>query len=219
ALALRAMTASTLQENLLLPANLLPPEQPARVDVLQWTSTGAAAMERALHRKPLSQVLPRQPRSLILRRNDGILGYDGDGVPFFDKQHPRYHHYYVESSCSRTLMPGCNFDKARDGSLRYPVPGASGIPIVDEQVVYAAPVGFVRTEVYDEGAELINVTLPFHLLHPGIVKRWLEETPDSITLHTYGEGTGAMPAINEALSGLLWSRVDEKVFGYMRLHP
>lgn len=223
ALALRALTADSLRENTLLPANLAPPAQPARVELLQWSRTGAALMQRALRNRAQQKgATPSAavPRSLLLKpEGNGILGYDADGVPFFNTQHPRYHQYYVESSCARALMAGCNFDNARAGLVRYPVPGAPGLPVVDEQVSYAVPVGFVRTEVYAEGAELINVTLPLHVLFPGIVTRWLEATPAGITLHTYGEGTGKLPAVNVALSGLLWTQVDDKVFEYMRRHP
>lgn len=223
ALGLRVLTADSLRENTLLPANLAPPAQPGRVELLQWSRTGTALMQRALRnraqQKSAAESAAATRRLLQKPEGNGILGYNADGVPFFNTQHLRYHQYYVESSCARAVMAGCNFDNARAGSLRYPVPGASGIPVVDEQVSYAVPVGFVRTEVYVEGAELINVTLPLHVLFPGIVTRWLEATPAGITLHTYGEGTGKMPDVNVALSGLLWTRVDDKVFDYMRRHP
>ncbi len=101
--------------------------------------------------------------------------------------------------------------------LRYPAPGATGQPITDELEGFARPVGTVRHEVYDDGAEVINVTLKGrHSLYPGIVRRWVTEDSLSVTIHTFGEGTGMLPGPNELLSEPLWRRVDAKIFDSMR---
>jgi type VI secretion system secreted protein VgrG len=62
----------------------------------------------------------------------------------------------------------------------------------------------------------VNVTLEGrHLLDPGIVMRWISEDSQSVTIHTYGEGTGPLPRVNEALAETLWHSVDENIFEYM----
>lgn len=100
--------------------------------------------------------------------------------------------------------------------LRFPALGASGQVIIDEQKAYANPVGFVRHEVYNSGEKIVNVTVPNdHILHPGIVIRWVSENNLNVTIHTYGEGAGDYPRINEVLSGPLWRGVGKNIFNYM----
>ncbi|QTR50313.1 hypothetical protein [Candidatus Thiothrix anitrata] len=148
--------------------------------------------------------------------NNGVLGFDNDGVPSFDDQHPAYHHYVTANSCSKTES-WCIHDTAVQGLLRYPAPGASGEPIKDEQTGFATPVGYVRHEVYDNGTKVYNITQEGkHLLDPGIVKRWVSESQDSISINTFGEGTGNMGTLNNWLSDSLWKKVDSNIFDYMR---
>jgi RHS repeat-associated protein len=149
------------------------------------------------------------------QKGSGVIGYDADGVPIFDESHPKFHHYYGSNSCAKTTS-GCTLANAKNGLLRYPAPGASGDPIVDEQTGFARPVGTVRHEVYDGGGQVINVTLEGrHLLHPGIVRRWVTQDALSVTVHTYGEGTGNFARANEFLSESLWRGVDDDIFNYM----
>ena len=144
-----------------------------------------------------------------------MAGYDSDGVPIFDESHPKFHHYYGSNSCSK-FSAGCTFENGKAGLLRFPAPGAPGEPIVDEQTGFAIPVGTVRHEVYDGGARVINVTLEGkHILHPGIVRRWVTQDALSVKIHTYGEGTGAFPRTNEFFSDSLWEGVDDNIFDYM----
>jgi RHS repeat-associated protein len=155
-------------------------------------------------------------------RGNGITGYDSDGIPGFDRSHPRFHSYKLANWCLKSTR-GCTLDNVKAGLLRYPAPGASGTPIRDEQTGYAIPVGTVRHEVYDAGALVVNVTLEAqfkkhsrHLLHPGIVKRWVTEDVFGVTVHTYGEGTGPLPGPNEFFAEGLWGRVDDNIFDYVK---
>ncbi|WP_277373648.1 RHS repeat-associated core domain-containing protein [Pseudomonas sp. AA-38] len=148
---------------------------------------------------------------------DGITGYDMYGIPVFDESHPMFHHYYTSNSCVQGLA-GCSYGNAVAGLLRYPAPGGSGEPIINGQTSFAMPVGRVRHVVIDGGSQVVNVTLPGwqHILHPGIVRRWVTKDVFSVTIHTYGEGTGALPRANEFFSDFLWRQVDENIFDYMR---
>lgn len=146
---------------------------------------------------------------------NGITGYDSDGVPSFDEEHPRFHSYNVTNSCMKT-MDYCTMDRVFEGLLRFPAPGASGTPVVDEQIGSAGLVGDVRHEVYVDSATVINVTIEDeHSLHPGIVRRWVTEDKTTVTIHTYGEGTGILPGPNEFFSEWLWNRVDHNIWNYL----
>lgn len=62
-----------------------------------------------------------------------------------------------------------------------------------DKPVLAIPVGKVRHVVIDGGSQVVNVTVPGnHLLHPGIVRRWVTQDARSVTIHTCGEGTGRL---------------------------
>lgn len=149
------------------------------------------------------------------QKGNGVIGHDADGVPIFDESHPRFHSYYGSNSCLKA-SGGCTYANGKGGLLRFPAPGASGQPIADEQTGFAIPVGTVRHEVYDGGAQVINVTLEGkHILHPGIVRRWVTQDVLSVTVHTYGEGTGPLPGPNVFFSESLWRSVDNNIFDYM----
>ena len=150
------------------------------------------------------------------RVGNGITGYDEHGVPTFDESHPSFHHYYGSNSCTKGVA-GCSYENAKAGLLRYPAPGGTGEePITNGQISFAMPVGSVRHAVIDGDSQVVNITLPCrHSLHPGIVRRWVTQDANSVTVHTYGEGTGPFARINEALSDSLWRGVDENIFDYM----
>lgn len=147
---------------------------------------------------------------------NGVTSIDSDGVPSFDENHPDYHHYFTSNSCSKNET-WCNYETAVQGLLRYPAPGASGEPIQDEQAGFATPVGYVTHEVYDDGARIYNITQEDkHILDPGIVKRWVSDSQNDVTINTFGEGTGNMGGLNNWLADPLWKAVDENIFDYMR---
>lgn len=147
---------------------------------------------------------------------NGVIGYDANGIPVFDESHPRFHHYYGSNSCVQGSA-GCSYENAVAGLLRHPAPGASGEPVINGQTSFARPVGRVRHVVIDGGSQVVNVTIPGrHALHPGIVRRWVTQDALSVTIHTYGEGTGRLPRANEFFSESLWRRVDKNIFDYMR---
>jgi len=66
------------------------------------------------------------------------------------------------------------------------------------------------------GSEIVNVTHPSHKLHPGIVRRWITEDEGSITIHTYGEGTGPLPDENEFFSDSVWRGADEDAMEFAK---
>uniref|UniRef100_UPI003BEF4BDB type VI secretion system tip protein TssI/VgrG n=1 Tax=Burkholderia arboris TaxID=488730 RepID=UPI003BEF4BDB len=146
---------------------------------------------------------------------DGVTGVDSDGVPSFDESNPRFHHYFVSNSCKKSNK-NCTFKKAAEGLLRYPAPGASGTPITNGQEGFAVPVGYVHHVVKNGGSMVINVTEPGrHLLSPGIVRRWISDDGNSISVNTYGEGTGLFGGLNEVTANDLWTGVDSNIFKYM----
>jgi RHS repeat-associated protein len=139
---------------------------------------------------------------------------NGLSVPKFNEKDPRFHHYNVAHSCNKSDS-NCTSASAKDGLSRYPAPGAAGQPVKDGDVSFAVPVGSVRHVLSTDGS-IVNVTLEGrHLLDPGIVMRWISEDSRSVTIHTYGEGTGPLPRVNEALAETLWHSVDENIFEYM----
>jgi RHS repeat-associated protein len=142
----------------------------------------------------------------------GIIGNDASGIPQFDKNNPYYHEYTVTSSCSKANKC-CTVQNVKDGLLKYPAPGASGKPIKDGQEGYALPVGYVVHKVDSASGTVTNVTLKDrHMLYPGIVRRSVVDSGDSVKLLTYGEGTGEYPLINNIAADALWWSVDRNIF-------
>ncbi|MBP0714258.1 RHS repeat-associated core domain-containing protein [Burkholderia sola] len=154
------------------------------------------------------------PLGLFTAGKDGVIGVDSDGIPSFDEGNSLFHSYNVTNSCSK-INKGCTLNNAKEGLLKYPAPGASGQPIKDGQEGFAIPVGPVRHVVKNNGEMVVNITKPGHLLYPGIVRRWVTDDGNSVTIHTYGEGTGYFPKINEMASKPLWNSVDSNIFEYM----
>jgi RHS repeat-associated protein len=162
--------------------------------------------------------------------DDGVTFVNGDGVPSFDPEHDDFHAYALANSCSKSSS-GCNIENIRQGSMRYPAPGASGDPVTDEQVGVAKGLGLVRHEVSADGSVIINVTLagtvttynPIlqilttrrrHLLAPGRVIRVVTEDTNRVYIHTYGDGTGFAGRLNNALKHQVWDPVDQQVFDW-----
>ncbi|OQX03118.1 MAG: hypothetical protein BWK73_40530 [Thiothrix lacustris] len=178
-----------------------------------WVSKGSAAESEM---KATLDSSSKGKENVRISERSGITSIDADGIPTFDENHPDYHHYFTSNSCSKS-NEWCDYNSAVQGLLRYPAPGAAGTPIVDDQSGFAAPVGLVTHEVYDNGAKIYNVTQDgLHLLDPGIVKRWVDESQNQVTINTFGEGTGNMGSLNNWLADSLWSKVDENIFDYMR---
>lgn len=163
-------------------------------------------------------------------KSDGITAVDDDGVPTFDANDGDFHAYNMVNSCEKSSK-GCNIDLIRQGSTRFPAPGASGEPVVDEQVGVAKGLGLVRHEVSADGSVIINVTLagttttydPIlqirvtrrrHLLAPGRVIRTVTQDKNRVYINTYGDGTGFAGALNNALKHQVWDPVDQQVFDW-----
>ncbi|WP_029413739.1 phosphocholine-specific phospholipase C [Paracidovorax oryzae] len=172
---------------------------------------------------PLNWVDPRglEPGSMAQRgyldnnrpSYPGLLGQDENGVLLFDEKNPNFHSYNVSNSCQKTT-PGCTFGNVAEGLMRYPAPGASGEPIKNKQSGFAFPVGPVTHVVSPDRSMVTNITEKSHLLYPGIVRRWVSESANEVTVHTYGEGVGPMGKMNNALADWLWGKVDKDVFKY-----
>ncbi len=172
---------------------------------------------------PLNWVDPRglEPGSMAQRgyldnnrpSYPGLLGQDENGVLLFDEKSPNFHSYNVSNSCQKNT-PGCTFGNVAEGLMRYPAPGASGEPIANKQSGFAFPVGPVTHVVSPDRSMVTNITEKSHLLYPGIVRRWVSESANEVTVHTYGEGVGPMGKMNNALADWLWGKVDKDVFKY-----
>ena len=89
------------------------------------------------------------------------------------------------------------------------------VAVVDEDISFAFPVGYVRHEVSSDGSMIVNVTIPWrHALNPGIVRRWITETSNRVYIHTYGEGTGILGKMNEDLKEEVWLPVDSSLINW-----
>lgn len=55
-----------------------------------------------------------------------------------------------------------------------------------------------------------------HLLTPGIVRRWITEDKDTITVHTYGEGVGPLGLANEWFDDPVWTVADKQIMEFAR---
>lgn len=146
-------------------------------------------------------------------QGNGVHGIGREGEPLFDENHPKFHSYNVSNSCSKGGA-GCTLDNIANNLLINPAPSllSQSTPVKTGDVSYALPVGSVTHVVDPMTKAVINITKKTHLLDPGIVKRWTTEDANSVTVHTYGEGTGNFGAANEYLSEGLWGGVDEKIF-------
>ncbi|MDA8457051.1 hypothetical protein M4R22_20015 [Acidovorax sp. GBBC 3334] len=61
-----------------------------------------------------------------------------------------------------------------------------------------------------------NITEKSHALYPGILRRWVSESANEVSVHTYGEGVGRMGKMNNALADWLWRGVDKKIFDFAK---
>jgi len=145
----------------------------------------------------------------------GLIGEDEKGVLLFNENDPNFHSYNVRNSCSKGTS-GCTLKNVSDGLMRFPAPGANGEPIKDGQRGFAIPVGPVSHSVSADRTAVTNITEKGHLLYPGIVRRWVTESANDVTVHTYGEGVGPMGGLNNALAEMLWDGVDKNVFEHAK---
>ncbi|MDA8446655.1 RHS repeat-associated core domain-containing protein, partial [Paracidovorax valerianellae] len=175
-------------------------------DPLNWVDSLGLEPGSMAQRGYLSNNRPHYP---------GLLGEDEKGVMLFDEKNPNFHSYNVTNSCSKKTA-GCTLGKVSEGLMRYPAPGSDGEPIKDGQKGFAIPVGPVSHSVSADRTMVTNITEKNHLLYPGIVRRWVSESANEVTVHTYGEGVGPMGTLNNALAKSLWGNVDEKVFDHAK---
>jgi RHS repeat-associated protein len=136
---------------------------------------------------------------------DGVLNA---GIP----------HVYEEENevCTKSPAPNdpCNFDNVYQGLLRYPAPFMfGGDPVYDGKETTLVLFRTVRHSV--SRGRVVNTTMPNHLLYPGYVDRTVEESGNSISVRTYGEGSGAFPLLNTYFSDPLWSSVDRQIRNYV----
>lgn len=79
------------------------------------------------------------------------------------------------------------------------------------QVTNLDIVGPVTTYTFPNQQMIVNVTNPGHLLHPGVVVRYVTEVNGELRIVTEGVGVGDFGAANILLNNPLWSAVDSQL--------
>ena len=74
-----------------------------------------------------------------------------------------------------------------------------------------ALLGTVSHYVFPEHRMIVNITEPDHILHPGIVVRYVSEVNGQITIITEGVGVGDFAIANTILDDVVWGAVDHDV--------
>lgn len=83
-----------------------------------------------------------------------------------------------------------------------------GAAVKTGDVTKVAVMGDVTHLLYPDDGVIVNVTLPGHRLHPGIVVRQVVEKDGLFSIVTEGVGTGPMKKLNEKLADFIWSSDD-----------
>ena len=146
---------------------------------------------------------------------------DGGGYRQYDPNDPNYHSYSVlDFICSTTQQFGCSASYVFSQGLdRYPAPFLSGDYVANNQILSLAVFGPVRFQVYANDMEIINETMPGHLLAPGYVDRQVTQAGDNVYIQTFGEGTGELSDMNSAAASLMWQSVDAQIARSLVLYP
>jgi len=106
----------------------------------------------------------------------------------------------------------------------HPAPGylSNNIPVVDGQYGVAQlgysgawdEFGPIVHTLSADGLTVRNYTVEGHKLHPGYVGRTVFVRDGPVYMRTIGEGAGAYPGINNALSRPLWNGVVDSHIRY-----
>ncbi|EFO30072.1 putative YD repeat-containing protein [Roseibium sp. TrichSKD4] len=137
----------------------------------------------------------------------------------FDTNHPNFHLYTLESPICNLSDGNCSVENVYEQLLKNPAPGMeqNNTPVVSGQISIADlglpgqidDIGPVRHIVNPADYSVRNDTVDGHILHPGSVVRRVVARDGKVFIQTLGEGTGALPRINEATAGVLWGNVDK----------
>lgn len=138
---------------------------------------------------------------------------DGGGYRDYDPKDPNYHEYSVLTLiCNVSRQYGCSAAYVfGEGLDRYPAPFMSGDYVSNNEIQPVFGFGPVRFQVYPENMEIINETMPGHLLAPGYVERQVIQVGDDVFVQTRGVGIGTLADINSAGSNIMWHTVDSQI--------
>lgn len=79
--------------------------------------------------------------------------------------------------------------------------------------------GPVRFQVFPDQLEIINETMPGHMLAPGYVDRQVLQVDGDVYIQTYGAGVGPYGAMNAAGANVMWHSVDAQITRSLTLYP
>jgi len=107
------------------------------------------------------------------------------------------------------------------GGLDYhPAPFMEGdFAVQNGQVIQLPGFGPVRFQVFPDQLEIINETMPGHMLAPGYVDRQVVQIGDDVFIRTYGVGTGPYGDLNSGAASAMWHSVDAQIARSLMLYP
>ncbi len=79
--------------------------------------------------------------------------------------------------------------------------------------------GSVRFQVFPKNFQVVNETMPEHLLAPGYVDRRVIQVGNVIYIQTHGEGTGPFGELNADAADTLWHAVDAQIINSLPIYP
>jgi RHS repeat-associated protein len=122
------------------------------------------------------------------------------------------HYYFVENRICNSFQPSCDISSIFHTLRSYPAPFSDPRNMVNSgDLDYVPILGPVQHQVDEATFTVSNITLPGHLLHPGVVQRKVTMKNEGIYIQTIGVGSGRMGSLNERLSGPLWMVVDQNI--------
>jgi hypothetical protein len=121
------------------------------------------------------------------------------------KNAPNFHSYSLMSEVCVAPPSTCNSSNVFGALTRFPAPSADGKPVSTGSHTVIAVFGTVEHDVNQDCLSVANITLPDHLLYPGVIFRQVAEEQKKIGVGTFGVGTGPMGPLNVRLAARLWS--------------
>lgn len=95
------------------------------------------------------------------------------------------------------------FHDAREGATPQ-ITALSDNAVTNGGYSFALPFGFVQNHVDRDDGLIANVTTPYHLLHPGLVVKLVDQNDEGTHVVTLGIGNGALPTGNEWGAPPMW---------------
>ena len=136
-------------------------------------------------------------------------------------------HYYEQTSwiCNSQIQECCTPSNVFENGLLYGnaptgffdlLHGQSrDTPVSQDEINFAWPVGYVRTDIDINNLQVINTTTDNHILNSSsldtVTRRIVSDQSGNIYIETIGTGNGALPGINEGAAGLIWGSLDTAV--------